>query len=431
MQAGRCRRLSFATAAFVALSSLTLAPGCSRKPPARPEVVRPVKTMIVSSDEEERTRSFPGKAEASKRVELAFQVSGLLTNLTVKEGQNVAKGEVIAQLRQDEFTARLKVLQGQLDQARAELRALRAGVRVEERLRLEGDVRAAEARFANARAENTRYQQLLRSNAISSADAERATRDMSVAQEALNTARQLRDKGVTGRDEDIDAKEAQVRGLEARVVESNIQMDDSTLRAPYDRVIAQRFVEQNQNVMAKQPIVKFQDVDEIDVAVDVPEAVMAADILTADFLRMEARVSGAPGLEFPVHIKEVAQRADPVTQTFRVLVAFKAPPAGVNILPGMTATVTVTYRRAGILGSSILIPVSAVTKDGSSAQIVWIVNADQTITRRPVKVGEATGGRLEVLDGLQPGDRIAVAGVSFLRGSMKVNDLGDSPGGRP
>ena len=58
---------------------------------------------------------FPGKAEASKKVELAFQVSGLLVKLPVKEGQKVTKGELIAQLRQDEFQARLKALQGQLE----------------------------------------------------------------------------------------------------------------------------------------------------------------------------------------------------------------------------------------------------------------------------------------------------------------------------
>ena len=51
------------------------------------------------------------------------------------------------------------------------------------------------------------------------------------------------------------------------MVEANIQLEDSTLRAPYDGIIAQRFVEEGQNVRAKQPIVRFQDVDEIDIAV--------------------------------------------------------------------------------------------------------------------------------------------------------------------
>ena len=46
-----------------------------------------------------------------------------------------------------------------------------------------------------------------------------------------------------------------------------------------------------------------------------------------------------------------------------------------------------------------------------------------------MKLGEATGGQIEIVDGLQPGDRIAVAGVTHLRKGMKVRDLGDGLGG--
>src|SRR5262249_38749960 len=159
--------------------------------------------------------------------------------------------------------------------------------------------------------------------------------------------------------------------------------------------------------------VKFQDVDEIDVVVDVPEKVMATDLRSADIVELVAEFSGAPGQQFPVHIKEVAQRADPVTQTFPVRVALKTP-LGVNLLPGMTATVTVTYHRANILGDRILVPVSAVSKDAEGKQVAWILQSDDTVTPREVKLGEATGGQVKIVDGLKPGDRIAVAGVSFL-----------------
>jgi len=54
---------------------------------------------------------------------------------------------MIAQLRQDEFQARLKSVQGQLDQARASLSALRLGERPEEKLRREAQLRAAEAKL--------------------------------------------------------------------------------------------------------------------------------------------------------------------------------------------------------------------------------------------------------------------------------------------
>jgi RND family efflux transporter MFP subunit len=155
---------------------------------------------------------------------------------------------------------------------------------------------------------------------------------------------------------------------------------------------------------------------------------MSADLRSADIEQLVAEFSGAPGLQFPVHITEIAQRADPVTQTFRVRVAMKAPP-DVNLLPGMTATVTVTYRRARVLGDRILVPIAAVFKDPTGEQVVWVVGPDGTVARRPVKLGEATGGRIEILDGLQPGERIAAAGVTFLRDGMKVRDLGDALGG--
>jgi RND family efflux transporter MFP subunit len=392
-------------------------------------VVRPVKTAVVTAGEEPHVRSFPGKVEASKKVELAFQVPGLLVKLPVKEGQKVAKGAVIAELRQDEFRARLKALQGQLDQARAALRALQAGERVEQRLRLEAQVRAAEAKLANARAEFDRTARLVQSGAVAREEHERAETAYRVAQEEHKAARQTLEKGTIAREEDIEAQEAAVRGLEGRVVEANLQLADSTLHAPYDGVIAQRFVEQNQNVTAKQPVVKFQDVDEIDVIVDVPETVMAG-IRAADIVQIQAEFSGAPGLQFPVHVKEVAQRADPTTQTFQVRVAMKAPPE-VTILPGMSATVTLTYRRASILGNRILVPVAAIFKDSSGEQVAWVLGPEQTVSRRPVKLGEATGGRLEIVDGLRPGDRIAVAGVTHLRDGMKVRDLGDALGGNP
>jgi RND family efflux transporter MFP subunit len=383
--------------------------------------------MVVAAGGEPHMRLFPGKAEASKKVELAFQVPGLLLQLPVREGQRVKKDEVIAQLRQEEFQARLAALQGQLSQAEAALRALRAGERREQQMRLEAAVRAAEAKLANARTESNRATQLLRSGAVSREEQDRAATAYRVAREEHQAAVQMLEKGATAREEDIEAKEAVVRGLEARVVEANIQLGDTTLRAPYEGIIAQRFVDQNQNVMAKQPVVKFQDVDEIDVVVDVPETVMAS-LRAADIVQILAEFSGAPGLQFPVHIKEVAQRADPTTQTFPVRVALKAP-TDVNILPGMSATVTLTYHRASILGSRILVPISAIFKDSTGEQVAWVLGSDDTVSRRPVKIGAPTGGRLEIVDGLQPGDRIAVAGVSFLREGMKVRDLGDALGG--
>jgi RND family efflux transporter MFP subunit len=409
---------------------LIAANGCSQESAPSPPAVRPVRTMVVAAGQGTRERTFPGRVDASRRVELAFQVAGLLSQFPVKEGQKVAKGDLIGQLRQDEFQARLESLQGQLDQARASLQALRAGERPEERRRREAEVRSAEARLTNARADLDRAERLITSRAISRADYERYGTSYRVAQEELKSARELLEAGLIGREEDIQAREAEVRGLEARVVEANIQLRDTTLNAPYDGVVAQRFVEEGQNVRAKDPVVRFQDVDEVEIVVDVPETVMAAEISSSDIVEMVAKLSAAPGIQFPAQIREVAQVADPTTQTFVVRAAFQAP-EGIRVLPGMTATVKVRYRRASVLGDAIVVPISAILKDPTGEQAVWVIGTDQTVSRRPVKLGAATGGEVEIVDGLRPGDRIAVAGATFLREGMKVRDLEGILGGGP
>jgi RND family efflux transporter MFP subunit len=269
---------------------------------------------------------------------------------------------------------------------------------------------------------------LLPRRAIARADFDIAEAAYRVAVEERNAAAQMVQKGTIGREEDIMAREAEVRGLEGRVVEASIQLADCVLRAPYDGVIARRFVEEGQNVQAKEPIVRFQDLEEIEIQVDVPEAVMVTDIRTADVVQLVAELSGAPGVQFPVRIREVAQVADPTTQTFNVRVAMQSPKE-VQVLPGMTATVTASYRRANVLGDRILVPISAVLRESDGKSVAWVIGADQTVARRTVKIGEATGGEIEVVDGLQPGDRIAVAGVTFLRDGMKVRDLGEVLGG--
>ena len=310
-------------------------------------------------------------------------------------------------------------------------RRLRAGERPEERLRREAQVRAAEARLANARAEFERFDPV-----ASTAEPCRAPSMIASRPRTLSPGRSKGGRADWSRRERSAARkifwpdEAEVRGLEGRVVEANIQLQDTTLRAPYDGVIAQRFVEEGQNVRPKQPIVRFQDVEEIEIVVDVPETVMAADIQSADILKMLAELSGAPGLQFP-GAKFARSRRSPTprrkpsksAQPCRFRKAFAR-------CPGMTATVTVTYRRASILGDRILVPISAVLQNAIAAsKSSGSIGADRQVARRPVKIGTVTGGEVEITDGLQPGDRIAVAGVTFLRDGMKVRDLGDALGG--
>ncbi|HEY6412710.1 MAG TPA: efflux RND transporter periplasmic adaptor subunit [Edaphobacter sp.] len=374
-----------------ALSIVGLVIGCSSKPSTPPEEARPVKTMVVAAGDTPTVRSFPGRVEASRMVDLAFQVSGVLVKLPFREGQRASKGAMIAQLRQDEFQARLQTVQATLDQARAQLGA-------------------AESKLSNAKTESERFGRLVDSSAVSRSD-------FDLAQTTYRASQQ-----------DYNAQQAAIRGLEGRVAEAKLQFGDSTLRAPYDGVVAQRLVDEGQNIVANSAVIRFQNVNDIDIVADVPEGFIAGEIRSSNIQQSVAELSTAPGRQFPVHIKEVAQIADPKTQIFEIRFAMKAPPS-VTALPGMTATVTVTTRGARTPGNILLVPVSAVSKQETGEQVVWLLGSDQTVHRRPVKMGAPTGDRIEIVSGVQAGDRIVVGGAPFLREGMKVRDLGDALGG--
>jgi membrane fusion protein, multidrug efflux system len=347
--------------------------------------------MVVSAGGNSIVRSFPGRVEASRMVDLAFQVPGVLAKIPVKEGEKVSKGAVLAQLRQDEFQARAKTVQGQLDAARSQLRA-------------------SESRLANAKTESESFARLVDSSAVSRSDYDQAQTVYRVAQD------------------DQKAQEANVRGLEGRLTEANLQLGDSTLRAPYAGVVAQRLVDEGQNIVPNSPVIRFQNADELDIVVDVPEGFMAADSRGATIQQAVVEFSTVPGRQFPVRLAEVAQIADPKTQIFPARFTMK-PPSGVTVLPGMTANVTVTSRGTANAGNRMLVPISAIYKQDTGEQVVWVLGADHTVHRKPVKIGAPTGEYIEVVEGLQSGERIVVAGATFLREGMKVRDLGDALGG--
>jgi RND family efflux transporter MFP subunit len=211
----------------------------------------------------------------------------------------------------------------------------------------------------------------------------------------------------------------------ARAQQEEVQhaLEDTFLRAPFAGVIAKKFVDNFQDVQAKQAIVSLQDVSSIEIHINVPEALMAMARDKKGATAM-AEFSTAPGKQYKLSIKEFSTRADPQTQTFQVTLLMKQP-EDVNILPGMTANVVVTGASTEGLGDQIVIPAIAVFADESGTSHVWVVDPKTSEThRRKVTTGSLTGKEsIRITDGLKPGEMIAVAGVTQLREGMKVRAM--------
>ncbi|OAD19225.1 efflux transporter, RND family, MFP subunit [Candidatus Thiomargarita nelsonii] len=393
-------------------------------------VIRAVKTMVLADPEAEPSRHLPGKVHAYQRAELAFRVPGTLIELPVKEAQEVEKGTLLARLDPRDYNTNLAKVKSAIAQARAQLKAMKAGARPEEKRVLQAEVSAAKARYQEAKQQYERYKDLWKKRVISKADYDRQESAYNVAKAQLNTANQNLQKGKAGaRSEDIEAMESNIKGLIAQRDEAQDALNDTYLRAPFTGVVAKKLVDNFQNVQAKAPILIFQDISRLDIIINVPEQVFV-DAKEPDFYQFVARFEAVPDREFILKVKEHTTEADPKTQTYRGVLTMQAP-KDLTILPGMTTTVIVTEKEmAESTPTSIfLVPISTVFADELNKQYVWVVEPNtMTVQKRQIKVGDLTGESIRVLDGLKIGERIVTAGVHFLQEGMKIR-LFDSNAG--
>lgn len=408
--------------AILVTVSLTSCEPVEEQPAVVETVVRPVKTILLTSPNTKLSRRHPGKVQAYQRVELAFKVQGTLIELPVKEGEDIKKGTLLARLDPRDYKTNLAKINSAIAQARAQLKGMKAGARREDVQVLQAEISAAKARFQEAKQQYDRYQDLWKKRVISKADYERQESAYNVAAAQLNTAQQNFNKGKAGaRAEDIEAMNSNIMGLIAQQAEAQNALDDTYLKAPFTGVVAKKFVENFQNVQAKQPILIFQDVSRLDIAIDVPEQVLV-NAKEPEFYQFIAIFEPVPNREFVLEVKEFSTEADPKTQTYRAVLTMQVPKK-LRILPGMTATVIITEKEEAekTSTSSFQVPVSAVFADELDKQYVWIVEPNtMTVQKRPVTVGELTGESITISDGFKVGDRIVSAGVHFLQDGMKI-----------
>lgn len=352
----------FLVAVMLTVASGVMLGGCQNKEEAPPpEVVRPVKVMTLGEAGMGVQRTFPGKVRAAQRVDLAFQVAGPLVELPIKEGQLLEKGDLVGRIDPRDFKSNLK---------------------------------AAQAEYEKAKANYARASNLVKDGFISKSEFDR-----------LKAKR------------DVDAAELEKRKK---------ALDDTNMRAPFGGVVARRYVQNFEEVRAKQPVISLQDNSTLEIVVDVPERIILQRRAQREVVDIKGRFETIPDREFELSVKEYATEADSKTQTFRYVLVMPRP-EGINILPGMTALVRAARTDASPTDAAAVftIPAIAVIADEGGNAGVWVVDSDTSlVSRRGVRTGELTGvAEIQVLEGLQAGDTIAVAGVSQLREGMKVRPV--------
>ena len=410
-------------AQFVGLAALVALSGCDeteKQDESKAPVIRPVKTITIAAGDSSRQFSYPAVVSASDEVELSFRVSGKLTELLVRAGDRVQQGQAIAKLDTRDFQAEITRLQTQLAQAQAQMTALTSGARSEDLASLRAGLNAAKAQFHAAQAQARRTATLYRKGISARAALDKDMAALRVADAEVKAQQQELAKGQSGaRVEDVSAQEAAMAGIRSQIASAQDTLNDTVLRAPFAGVIADRKVENFANIQAKEAIATLQSEAGLELTFDVPgpDVTILARDPDPDG---RAVLDGVPNREFETELVEFSSQPDPATQTYRGRVSIERP-ADVTILPGMTGRLVVTVGGDGT--SALAVPASALAAHPDGAAFVWVVSRENTVEKRDVTLGEASGDGVAVQSGLTTGEVVVTAGVSQLQEGMAVRPV--------
>ena len=347
---------------ILALGALGLG-ACKPKEEAHEaEPVRPVLTQVAQPSDSVTFGPFAGTVEPRYQAQLGFQIPGRMVARDVTMGDLVKQGQRLAAL--DPVVTRFDLT------------------------RAEADLADARGQAENATAAEARTRRLLAGNAVS-----QASLDQAVAKR--------------------DTAQARVSQAEASLQKARDQMGYTELKAEFDGVVTQRLAEVGQVLSAGQGVVTVARPEARDAVVDIPEDLVSA--MPADGL-FTVSLQSAPEITARGRVRETAPFAESGARTRRIRMTLENPSPAFRL----GATITVSLSRAK--PRSYVLPATALLTEGQRHS-VWVVAADgKSVARRDVTIGPAPGNpdEIAVMDGLQPGERIVVAGVHSIRDGQAV-----------
>ena len=350
--------------ALIVLPLCWLLAACEEEAPEVVEEIRAIKTITVSECSSGKLRKFPGILEAVDTSSLSFEVGGNTREVNVNVGDQVEEGQVLATLDKTPFQINVEGAEAERGRAKAQLAEKDTDYVRQKTLLDKGWV--AEAAYDQAKAAR-----------------DSATNQVSFTVSKLNLAR---------------------RDLEKTV-----------LVAPYKGVIASKFVDPFQEVARGEKVFEMYAEGAMEVVVTIPENAIA-DIyvgLPAEITFPAERVSAQKG-----RVSEVGTVASEAN-AFPVKVALLDPPD--EVFPGMTAEAALLLA-ANTEDVSYLVPVSALAGgDEPGSGFIFVFDpATSTVVKTTIRGGGVRDNRVVINEGIEAGNVIAVAGVSFLRDGQKV-----------
>jgi len=330
------------------------------------EIIRPVRTEQVFSTGGARSRSFTGVVKSGSESRLSFKVPGTVQRVSVEIGDKVKSGALLVKLDPTDYDIQVKEAENARDLARA------------------SEVQSK----ANYERVRTLYEN--RSASKSALDAARAAYESAHEQDNIAKKR---------------------RKLARR------QLEYTELRAPVSGAVSEVRIEENENVQAGQTVIIFSSGSKMEVQITMPEMLIAQVHEGDDVL---VSLDAVAGKSFKAKVTEVGVSSTSYSTTYPVIVQLADKDPGIR--PGMAAEVSFEFKASGD-SDDIVVPPLAVGEDRLGRFVFVVEPADSgygIVHKKPVIIGELDSEGIRIVEGLNDGEYLVIAGVSKITEGQKV-----------
>lgn len=336
------------------------------------------------------TREFSGTVSAEEMVSLSPKVMGYITRIYYSEGQKFKKGAVLVEISSPEIHEKLKFADATVAEADNAISQGEIGLKV-----AQDQLRQAQAQYELAEKTYKRYKNLLASESISKQEFDQVEAQYRVALEGKNAA----ERAVRLAEERINQAKLKKNQALAGKNEASTYVNYTRIVAPFDGVVLEKLVDVGNLTAPGQPIIKIGNTKTV-IYSFVSES-MFGKVKVGD--EIDVRVDSL-GKQFKSKVLEIAPNIDPATRNFKIkLTADKSLPVGAyaNI-----------YINDGVK-DSIYIPKNAIIQRGQITAV--FVNQNGKADMRIVKTGEERDGKVEIISGLNGGEKIVTNNLENIR----------------
>ncbi len=381
-----------------------LAAGCAAPDAPEPDRVVAVRTSVAATSDVEVAVEAPATVFARSEAKVAARLTAPVERLEVRKGDRVRRGQVLARLVRDDLDAQRAEAAAQVADGKANLEKVSAGTVPAEVERARGEVEATAAALAEAETIYRRRQTLFTEGAIPERELLLSKTSYEQAQTAHRVAKSSLDLLLTGsRQQDVRMAESRLQQAEARLAYVEAQLGYAEIRSPFDGTVTEQFLYPGDMTKPDTPIFTVMDLSTV-VARGQFSSDRSAEVRNGQACSFESIDS--PGLRFRGAVTVVNQAVDLTRRTVEVWCDIPNREGRLKAGTfGKVAVVTATHAEA------VTVPVTAVQfEEGKKEGICWQVGSDGIVHGRRVTTGVLSEGRVEILEGLRPGETVVMEG---------------------